>query len=189
MSSADDVGTRKRALRKEYRERRDRRTAADLQTAADLLLERARECPARRIAAFVPTAGEPGSTDVLDALARTAEVILPITRGISEPLEWARYAGIDSLVPGPFGLRQPSRADGSVLEAVDIVLVPAAAIALDGTRLGHGGGFYDRALRGLPRERLVGVVHDDEVAEQLPSEEHDVRVGWACTPTRLIRLE
>lgn len=183
------VRARKAQLRSEYAGRRASRSAAEKQRLDALLLQRARECGGTTIAAFVPVRGEPGSLEVLDELARRARVLLPVTGPIGQPLEWAAYAGAEQFVPGPLGLLQPPAGDGSTLRDAEVVLVPAVAIGLDGTRLGHGGGFYDRALAGLPAKRLVGVVQDDEVAATLPVQPHDVRVGWLCTPTRLQRLE
>lgn len=185
---SEDARARKAALRGEYAARRAARSAAEKQRLDSLLLRRARACDAATIAAFVPVRGEPGSLEVLDELARRARVLLPVTGPLGRRLEWAAYAGVEHLVPGPLGLLQPAAGDGSLLRDADIVLVPAVAIGLDGTRLGHGGGFYDRALTGVPTGRLVAVVHDDEVAATLPVEPHDVRVGWLCTPTRLQRL-
>lgn len=179
----------KAALRAEYAVRRRSRTASERARAEEGLLAHARRCDAATIAAFVPVRGEPGGIAVLDALARTARVLLPLTVQAGTVLEWAVYAGPETLVAGPLGLRQP--ADDSVrgrLADADVVLVPAVAIGLDGSRLGHGAGYYDRALEGWPADRLVGVVHDDEVALALPAAPHDVRLGWLCTPTRLQRL-
>jgi 5-formyltetrahydrofolate cyclo-ligase len=58
------------------------------------------------------------------------------------------------------------------------------AVARDGIRLGRGGGYYDRALRhARPGAVLVGVVFDDELLDELPSEAHDMRVTAVVTPS------
>ena len=54
-----------------------------------------------------------------------------------------------------------------------------------GVRLGRGGGYYDRSLPLCrPDTRLVAVVRDAEVVDELPQEPHDVRVTHALTPRR-----
>ncbi len=188
MTDAMKVAALKATARRQYLARRAARPDFDRNQAERQLFERARQCDLTVIAAFVPVAGEPGSLAVLDELSRHARVLLPITRSIGQALEWAVYDGPESLTRGPMGLRQPARPDGSRLEDAQVVLAPALAIGRDGTRLGHGGGFYDRALAGMPLDRLCGVVYDDEVADTLPTEDHDVRVGWVCTPTATTRL-
>ena len=63
------------------------------------------------------------------------------------------------------------------------VLVPALAVDRRGVRLGRGGGYYDRSLALCrPGTRLIAVVRDDEIVEELPSEAHDVRMTHALTP-------
>jgi 5-formyltetrahydrofolate cyclo-ligase len=68
--------------------------------------------------------------------------------------------------------------------------VPALAVDGAGTRLGQGGGSYDRALARLgagARRLVLAVVHDDEVlAGPLPREPHDVGVDGALTPSGLV---
>jgi 5-formyltetrahydrofolate cyclo-ligase len=73
----------------------------------------------------------------------------------------------------------------SAIADATVVLVPALAVDRCGVRLGRGGGFYDRSL-GLCRgdTKLVAVVRDAEVVDELPSEAHDVRMTHALTPDR-----
>ena len=56
--------------------------------------------------------------------------------------------------------------------------------------MGRGGGFYDRSLALCePQTRLVAVVRDDEVLDELPSEPHDIRMTHVLTPSAgVVRL-
>lgn len=135
--------------------------------------------------AYVPTRTEPGSTDLLDAVAEVAwRVLLPIT-GEPGPLSWVEYSGADGLRPAKYGIREPV---GPVLPPeslsdVECMLIPALAVDLRGTRLGRGAGFYDRTLGSVgPQTRLVAIVRDSELVETLPADDHDVPMGWALTP-------
>lgn len=77
------------------------------------------------------------------------------------------------------------------LAQADVIIVPAAAVDVHGTRLGWGGGFYDRALAALPpgqRRRILALVHDDEVVAHLPRESHDIPVAAILTPVRYIEI-
>jgi len=61
--------------------------------------------------------------------------------------------------------------------------VPALAVAADGTRLGRGGGSYDRALPRVRGETaIVALLYSDEVRAELPSDAWDVPVTAYVTP-------
>ena len=63
------------------------------------------------------------------------------------------------------------------------VLVPALAVDRHGVRLGRGAGFYDRSLGFRdPAARLIAVVRDEELVDELPVEAHDIAMTHALTP-------
>ena len=68
--------------------------------------------------------------------------------------------------------------------AAQVILAPGLAVDHSGTRLGQGGGSYDRALtRRHPGALIVAIVNDQEYAESpLPHDSHDVRVDAVITP-------
>ncbi|MFD6161657.1 5-formyltetrahydrofolate cyclo-ligase [Nocardia sp. NPDC060256] len=139
------------------------------------------------VCAYVPVRGEPGSTQVLDALrAAGARVLVPVT-GPPGPLNWAEYTGRDSLRRARFGLLEPigETLPTAAVGWAELILVPALAVDRRGVRLGRGAGYYDRTLSAArPDARLVAVVGDEELVNRLPEEPHDRRMGWALTPQR-----
>jgi len=86
------------------------------------------------------------------------------------------------------------RADGSegpglglaAIGSASVVLIPALAVDQFGTRLGQGGGSYDRSLaRRRDGAILVAIVNDQEYAAwPLPRDAHDVPVRAVITPGR-----
>lgn len=141
------------------------------------------------VAAYVPVGSEPGSGELIDRLLEICpRVLLPIARtsadGMPLPLCWGEYRP-GELVPAPFGLLEPPPPvlPPSTLAEAAMVLVPALAVDRHGVRLGRGSGFYDRSLGLLgPSTRLIAVVRDDELVDELPVEPHDVPVTHALTP-------
>ncbi|MBU8817074.1 5-formyltetrahydrofolate cyclo-ligase [Mycolicibacterium goodii] len=143
------------------------------------------------VCAYVPVGSEPGSIGLLDTLLDLgATVLLPVARndadGSPRPLQWGRYRP-GTLVRAEFGLREPPPPwlPPDAVGDADVILVPALAVDRSGARLGRGAGFYDRTL-GLaaPSVRLVAVVRDDELLDELPAEPHDVAMTHALTPAR-----
>lgn len=126
-----------------------------------------------------------------DLRAAGRRLLLPVVVGAA-PLDWVEYVDAGALTPARFGLLEPvgPRLGPGVLAEADAVLVPALAVDRRGVRLGRGGGHYDRSLPlvGEPTE-LIGVVRDRELVDELPSEEHDVRLTGVLTPSRgVVRL-
>jgi 5-formyltetrahydrofolate cyclo-ligase len=80
-----------------------------------------------------------------------------------------------------------SEGPGLGLEAIStavVILAPALAVDHRGTRLGQGGGSYDRGLtRRRPDAVLVAIVNDEEYGVwPLPRNAHDVPVNAVITP-------
>lgn len=60
-------------------------------------------------------------------------------------------------------------------EALDIIVVPLVAFDRAGTRLGYGGGCYDRYLPMLsPVCQIVGVAFDEQRVDRVPTDSHDL---------------
>jgi 5-formyltetrahydrofolate cyclo-ligase len=139
------------------------------------------------VATYVPVGSEPGTSAMPEVLREAGfEVLLPrVVPGPPVPLEWARYDGPESLNRGRFGLVEPTgpRVTTDALGDVALVLVPALAVDRRGVRLGRGAGYYDRSIHAVSTERLVAVVYDDDLVDQLPSDDFDVSMGWSLTPT------
>lgn len=92
------------------------------------------------------------------------------------------------------GVREPAVGRPIPLEQIGLVLAPGLAFDALGSRLGRGGGFYDRFLSGDPsNERLrsarwftAGVCFDFQVVERVPTDELDIRLDAVVTDRRLI---
>lgn len=178
----------KPVLRSRLKAARARRVQAELDRLGGLIAHEGmtRAGDARVIAAYAGVGDEPPTRWLLDELAETGRtVLLPVVTPAG--LAWGRYDGWAALVRR-HGLLEPAGETADGIEAAEVVFVPALAVDRTGYRLGRGGGHYDRALVGLPRERIVAVVFSDEVVDVVPAEAHDVRVGAALTPDGLIDL-
>lgn len=108
--------------------------------------------------------------------------VLPVV-GDATTLVFRRYAPGDPLATGAFGTRGPG-ADAPQLDP-DVLLMPMIAFDRRGNRLGHGGGFYDRAVARL-RARghepvLVGLAFATQEMPSIPAEAHDIRLDWIVT--------
>lgn len=188
--------SRMRALRREVGTREACETAA---TVKNVLLAEPVIQEAANIAVYAATDGEVEVSDV----ARWAQeagkrVFFPAMRAIREDDTAATraYAHTEADLPdqsshdrlriafvewlpdapwtkGAFGIPEPAGGGEIDMENCDAALVPGVAFGRDGSRVGRGKGFYDKALAFLaegsrPRPPvLFGICHDFQIIEGL----------------------
>jgi len=93
-------------------------------------------------------------------------------------------AGLEELALSPMGIREPDPQKCPVVANPGLVLVPGLGFGLDGSRLGRGGGHYDRFLAGLPaKPPRCGVCFSCQLSPTLPRERHDVMMDAVLTET------
>jgi 5-formyltetrahydrofolate cyclo-ligase len=158
---------------------------------ADLLMEAPEIRRAATVAAYVSVSSEPGTGPLLDRLREAGKrVILPLLLPDND-LDWAAYDGPRDLHTARRGLLEPAGpALGlDALATADAVLVPGLAVGRDGTRLGRGGGSYDRALARVPTGTFVcALLNSEEVLETVPQDTHDRPVSAVATELEVIRF-
>ncbi len=167
-------------------DRRERSTGARASAAAAVTTTLlGRLARVRVLAAFVPGDIEPGSGRLPAAYTQLgARVLLPVVPDSGTELRWAVDTG--RLAPGRFGLLEPvgPRLGPTAVGMAEVVVVPALAVDRQGTRLGRGGGYYDRVLlHARPGAAVVALVFDEELLDRLPALAHDRPVTAVITPS------
>ncbi len=89
--------------------------------------------------------------------------------------------------------RYGERVELDDLPGPDLIVVGSVAVSIDGARIGKGGGYSEiefailRELGKIDEATLIATtVHDVQIVEGLPMEEHDVPVELIVTPTKVI---
>lgn len=160
-------------------------------TTADHLMATPEVRRAATVAAYVSVSSEPGTGPLLELLRQSGKrVLLPLLQPDND-LDWAAYAGPGQLHTARRGLLEPGGPALGVeaLATADVVLVPGLAVAEDGTRLGRGGGSYDRALARVPVGTFVCVLlNSEEALDAVPRAGHDRPVEAVATELGITRL-
>jgi len=128
------------------------------------------------IAAFYPTAFEPQIVPFLKKLAAEGRLLLPRVQD-KEKMEFVSIQNLESeLHKGAFGIMEP-KADLPAYENPPAAfLVPGLVFGKDGSRIGHGAGYYDRYLnsfKGIPR---LGLAYSAQIRNSLPQNAMDMRM-------------
>lgn len=109
---------------------------------------------------------------------------LPVMAGKNQPLLMRAWTPGDAMEAAAWGIAQPL--DDKPEVDPDVVLVPLLAFDAGGSRLGYGGGFYDRTLARLRRIKpvvAVGLAYDELKVDAVPTESYDERLDWVLTPS------
>lgn len=172
----------KKSLRETWLNTRSAVPKLRRESAAAAFTERfvAKTAPCKAVLSYASFNGELSTEKLNSLLAGRGQLILPRVNGKtlslyqvdcpSEQLEknsWGIYEPIPSLCP-PVSL-----------ETVDFIIAPALAFDEVGTRLGYGGGFYDRLLSSVFQTvPTVGVGFTEQSSHQrLPSFTHDISLS------------
>lgn len=134
------------------------------------------------IGAYWPIKGE---FDALPALYRWTEadpqrrIGLPVIDRATKQLRFHVWFPGCPMEEDAYGIPKPK--DTEVFEPT-LLLVPCVGFGPNGTRLGYGGGFYDRTLAALdPRPYTVGVGYGHGYIPWLQPEPHDVPLDAMLT--------
>jgi 5-formyltetrahydrofolate cyclo-ligase len=187
---------RKTILRREGRVRvRKRVKSASFARAGDLAQERfLREFPPRTgmaAALYRALDGEVPTERIRSAyLAAGARLYYPRVTGKGTIAFFPHREG-DGWETGPYGIPEPLNPAGCdpYDGGFDIVVVPGVAFDRRGNRLGHGLGYYDRFLGGLPaRVPRVGLACAHQLVPEVPVDAWDVPVHALVTEEGVIRV-
>ena len=140
--------------------------------------------PEQIVCAYLATDGE---VDLGPWLEQTsADIGLPRIEGHN--MTFHRWREGDQLVANQFNILEPNTAAPMIEAAsIDVILAPLVAFDQRGTRLGFGGGYYDRYLQGRDRISVVGIAFACQQANSsLPKEEWDITLNHIITETGIL---
>jgi 5-formyltetrahydrofolate cyclo-ligase len=107
-------------------------------------------------------------------------VCLPVVIGDDQPLELRIWEQGAALYEAGFGTLAP--AELAPRAEPDLIIMPLLGFDAKGTRLGYGGGYYDRTLAGLSKKpRLVGLAFAAQEMPVIPRDTHDIPLDSLVT--------
>lgn len=184
-------------LRKHMREQRAELGAPQRMAAAQGLRRSLEQLPefmrASRIAGYWASGGEiPLNLAVARLTDRDQQLYLPRILALRQ-MRFAPWSAGDAIVPNRYGIPEPMPEQDDVApERMDLVLVPLLAFARNGSRLGSGGGYYDRSFAFLQEKTrpttplLVGVSYAFQEQSSLTMHAWDIMLDFVATEHELI---
>lgn len=147
----------------------DRIHQSNLVTKA--LLHHPKYLAAQSISIYVNMNAEISTREIIQhAFEVQKQVFIP--RYSSTTMDMVRIYSLndlDSLPMTKWHIRQPALDDNKreiATKTIDLVIVPGLAFSLQGARLGHGKGFYDRYLSSLNENSYkIGLAFQQQIVE------------------------
>ena len=182
-------------LRRQLRAARRALSRAQQQCAARNLYKQLAQHPtfrrARHIALYLANDGEIDPGWLLRAAQRRGKITyLPVLSAWPKTkMVFQRINPREKLRRNRFRIAEPlaNRARQRKVWALDLILLPLVGFDAHGERLGMGGGFYDRSLAhktrhpGMHKPRLLGLAHECQKVEKLPTASWDVPLQATVT--------
>jgi 5-formyltetrahydrofolate cyclo-ligase len=137
------------------------------------------------VALYHPVNSEINPLSLIEYLdIKNKTICLPMVVNKKQPLIFKPWHPGEEMVIGHYGISVP---DNDQIVTPDLVICPLLAYDSKGMRLGYGGGFYDRTIRYLRRNRqtkYIGLAFSEQKSyHDLPSEDHDVPLDAVLTET------
>ena len=185
-----DPTTSKSAMRRQMRARRRALSAEERVRASETICKKligdgAFASAAGALAVYLASPEEIDLAEFIrEMLVRGVTVVSPRWNG--EAYELAKVKSLERgrLRLGPMNILEPNEPDVVEPRAIGVWIVPGLAFTRGGRRLGYGGGWYDRLLAASAEGSLkVGVAHEFQIVEDIPTEPHDIPMDRIVTDT------
>jgi 5-formyltetrahydrofolate cyclo-ligase len=182
-------------LRTTVRTRRRELSLQAQQHAAEQLVLRVapflQENQVRCISLYLACDGELDTQPLIEwCWQNDIRVCLPVLHPFHEGhLLFLSYTAETKMLLNRFRIPEPELNCAQIIpkQDIDIIFTPLVAFDAAGNRLGMGGGFYDRTLENWQKTQRpfpVGLAHDCQQVDLIPTEMWDVPLPALITPSR-----
>lgn len=144
---------------------------------------------ARTVFCYVSCSGEVETHRLIGHLLKQGKTVLVPRCGARGLMDCVPITSLGDLRPGAYGILEPPPGTQAVPAAsVDFAIVPAVACGRDGSRLGQGGGYYDRFLQQTGCA-FAALCTEAFLLPCVPCEAHDRNMKIIVTQQRVLRFE
>ena len=132
---------------------------------------------------------------ILECFRLGKQVYLPMICNMNQHLHWVKISQQQYLnrrfARHRLGMQQAMQSRGYPVCHLDVLIMPLLACDHTGTRLGMGGGFYDKTLsRAHKKPYRLGLAHDFQLLDQpLVREAWDQPLDALITPQHFLRFK
>ncbi len=141
---------------------------------------------AKSVLIYYPTQNEIDLLPLIKRYKKEKIFLFPVVRRRS--MSACPYEGNAKMHRGKYRIPEPTT--DPFVGKIDLIVLPGVAFDANGTRLGRGGGYYDRFLSKLSKDTiLVGVGYDFQLIEEVPANRRDKHLHYVITPNGVIKVK
>lgn len=145
---------------------------------------------ARNIFIYISFSNEINTINIIKkALEDKKDVFIPKIYKTNKSMKAIKLNSFDDLRKNSMGILEPID-DSKYIEKenIDLIVVPGVVFDKDCNRIGYGGGYYDRYLKDIAyKNNKVVLAYDLQVIDKIESEEHDIKVDYIITNSKIIK--
>ena len=181
--------TLKRALRREYLSLRNALPADERNEKSAAIAEfflssgEYKKCGALFI--YMNMGSEAATSGIIKkALGDGKPVALPFILNKSDrEMVFIKISSVENLITNDFGVAEPVYDDKKILQCGPDTLIaaPGVAFSADGSRVGYGGGYYDRYLMRNKYLCAAGLCFTAQLSAYIPADSSDVKMDMLVT--------
>ena len=189
----ETLAQEKANLRKELRAKRRLQDREILRKDSEAICVRLLELPelqqAETVFCYVSCGGEVETQHLIEILLQQGKTVVVPRCKPQGQMDCVPITALSDLEPGAMNIPEPPKdIPGLPAQMVDFAVVPAVACGRDGSRLGQGGGYYDRFLERSSCA-FAAVCQTEFLLSRVPCEPHDRKMSIIVTPQQVLRFE
>ena len=189
IAATTEADSIKPQIRVAVRTKRDALSDKERAAGARRIVERLLHHPdvhrAKTVLLYASYGSEVHTDDLAKELIKRGKAVaFPKITSVAGLMTLWRVKNLDALIPHKHGIRAPDVTRSQPIEpiTVDCVIYPGLAFTKGLSRLGQGGGYYDRLSTKIADNcARIGVCFETQLVDELPHETHDAKVHWVVT--------
>ena len=120
-------------------------------------------------------------------LSKNKTLCLPVIIKKNDHLTFRQFTKFEDMIDGFMKIKEPPITNKVI--SPELLFVPCLAFDLNGFRLGYGGGYYDKTLNYLKKNKKnpisVGYAFDDQKVLEVPKDNFDMKLDYVITEKKL----
>ena len=191
-----DLNTLRKNLRKQRRAVNPFQQKQSEQAVLNQLIRIPEFQQAHKIGLYLHAFGEIHTHKIMEyCFAHGKAVFLPMICNMNQRLTWVQISQHQyrskRFSHHPLGMKEPMAARGLHVSKLDVLIMPLLACDDTGTRIGMGGGFYDKTLAtAAKRPYRLGLAHDFQLLHcNIQREAWDQPLDGLLTPQHFLRFK